>query len=123
MFILKLPNISAAPPYAAVGTGHINDRCAGHSCFPFKYLRTGNHIGNLISAPTLSVYTNILRVCPFVFTNFLNSGYYRSEEHTSELQSPDHLVCRLLLEKKKKNDPNPIALCTATHNNGFSSTL
>src|SRR5438552_16465284 len=26
----------------------------------------------------------------------------RSEEHTSELQSPDHLVCRLLLEKKKK---------------------
>src|SRR5258708_11385998 len=27
---------------------------------------------------------------------------YRSEEHTSKLQSPDHLVCRLLLEKKKK---------------------
>src|SRR5258708_29954726 len=27
----------------------------------------------------------------------------RSEEHTSELQSPDHLVCRLLLEKKNKN--------------------
>src|SRR5258708_11022007 len=28
---------------------------------------------------------------------------HRSEEHTSELQSPDHLVCRLLLEKKKSN--------------------
>src|SRR5438552_11200023 len=28
--------------------------------------------------------------------------FERSEEHTSELQSPDHLVCRLLLEKKKK---------------------
>src|SRR5690348_17667718 len=28
----------------------------------------------------------------------------RSEEHTSELQSPVHLVCRLLLEKKKKKD-------------------
>src|SRR5258708_12430374 len=27
----------------------------------------------------------------------------RSEEHTSELQSPDHLVCRLLLEKKTQN--------------------
>src|SRR5947208_4644393 len=27
---------------------------------------------------------------------------WRSEEHTSELQSPDHLVCRLLLEKKKR---------------------
>src|SRR5258708_30825354 len=35
----------------------------------------------------------------------------RSEEHTSELQSPDHLVCRLLLEKKKKKqikDPHPL---------------
>src|SRR5690625_6315139 len=30
---------------------------------------------------------------------------YRSEEHTSELQSRGHLVCRLLLEKKKKNSP------------------
>src|SRR5258708_14718669 len=30
---------------------------------------------------------------------------HRSEEHTSELQSPDHLVCRLLLEKKKKKAP------------------
>src|SRR5690348_17738478 len=30
----------------------------------------------------------------------------RSEEHTSELQSPVHLVCRLLLEKKKKNTAN-----------------
>src|SRR5258708_22449971 len=29
------------------------------------------------------------------------NGIVRSEEHTSELQSPDHLVCRLLLEKKK----------------------
>src|SRR5438876_3605169 len=31
--------------------------------------------------------------------------YNRSEEHTSELQSPVHLVCRLLLEKKKKDEP------------------
>src|SRR5947208_10533847 len=32
----------------------------------------------------------------------------RSEEHTSELQSPDHLVCRLLLEKKKIFKPTPL---------------
>src|SRR5437762_6377957 len=31
----------------------------------------------------------------------LTSRYFRSEEHTSELQSPMYLVCRLLLEKKK----------------------
>src|SRR5947208_12112368 len=30
------------------------------------------------------------------------NGLPRSEEHTSELQSPDHLVCRLLLEKKNE---------------------
>src|SRR5258708_9317323 len=30
-------------------------------------------------------------------------AHLRSEEHTSELQSPDHLVCRLLLVKKKNN--------------------
>src|SRR5258708_24942913 len=33
----------------------------------------------------------------------------RSEEHTSELQSPDHLVCRLLLEKKKRRQKNSAA--------------
>src|SRR5437763_12745515 len=45
------------------------------------------------------------------FGGFLGSGndYYpipwaRSEEHTSELQSPMYLVCRLLLEKKKKKN-------------------
>src|SRR2546426_1460899 len=32
----------------------------------------------------------------------------RSEEHTSELQSPCNLVCRLLLEKKKKNNNNTV---------------
>src|SRR2546426_5698100 len=32
------------------------------------------------------------------------AGYTRSEEHTSELQSPCNLVCRLLLEKKKKKE-------------------
>src|SRR5438552_14910411 len=43
----------------------------------------------------------------------------RSEEHTSELQSPDHLVCRLLLEKKnktnKKNNQRRSKTCRSTH--------
>src|SRR5207244_7347226 len=34
-----------------------------------------------------------------IYTELRNSTAPRSEEHTSELQSPDHLVCRLLLEK------------------------
>src|SRR5258708_10237712 len=44
--------------------------------------------------------------CPFSVANVGTASSQvtvgeRSEEHTSELQSPDHLVCRLLLEKKK----------------------
>src|SRR3712207_7872742 len=38
---------------------------------------------------------------------FLTTIYRRSEEHTSELQSRQYLVCRLLLEKKKNNVISP----------------
>src|SRR4051794_41322145 len=55
----------------------------------------------------------------------LDDGGARSEEHTSELQSPVHLVCRLLLEKKKNDrdisataTPNPSPGCIQHH---FSS--
>src|SRR5258708_9178169 len=44
----------------------------------------------------------------------------RSEEHTSELQSPDHLVCRLLLEKKKKSKTQLVL--AATHADCPSTT-
>src|SRR5690348_17966831 len=53
----------------------------------------------------------------------------RSEEHTSELQSPVHLVCRLLLEKKKKNVTmayiivvNPMMMAGAGIDQGAAST-
>src|SRR5258708_22371475 len=42
---------------------------------------------------------------PPISASRLRSWNARSEEHTSELQSPDHLVCRLLLEKKNKTAP------------------
>src|SRR5258708_17212612 len=48
--------------------------------------------------------------------NFPREAYLernRSEEHTSELQSPDHLVCRLLLEKKKKSPAD--CSCVSLH--------
>src|SRR5437764_8006885 len=49
---------------------------------------THGHADHSAAAPTLSAEW---------------SAWPRSEEHTSELQSPMYLVCRLLLEKKKKN--------------------
>src|SRR5690348_18162231 len=46
-----------------------------------------------------------LSVAHAAWHNTCRTRAERSEEHTSELQSPVHLVCRLLLEKKKKTEP------------------
>src|SRR2546429_866685 len=61
--------------------------------------------GNLIGRRAGSDY----QLKPILFGSHIDSvpegrNYDRSEEHTSELQSRLHLVCRLLLEKKKQND-------------------
>src|SRR5215510_16080790 len=62
---------------------------------------------------TLFPYTTLFRSrCPRRACGAANRGCARpspsrSEEHTSELQSRGHLVCRLLLEKKKKQNPAP----------------
>src|SRR5256885_12290580 len=80
---------------------------------------------------TLFPYTTLFRSDPGLVRSLINSfvvsvgstalsvvvsalGGYRSEEHTSELQSPCNLVCRLLLEKKKTPQTNPIQI-TATY--------
>src|SRR3712207_7555507 len=47
------------------------------------------------------------RVLPLRRPRLLPEAGPRSEEHTSELQSRQYLVCRLLLEKKKNNHPHP----------------
>src|SRR5258708_9590058 len=57
-------------------------------------------IGGLVSLPAMLLNSNLR------FSSVTSAGSIRSEEHTSELQSPDHLVCRLLLEKKKKKTTN-----------------
>src|SRR5690348_18209761 len=49
-------------------------------------------------------------------------AFGRSEEHTSELQSPVHLVCRLLLEKKKKKTKYQEKVQTSKHNTDTNTT-
>src|SRR5206468_8145247 len=71
---------------------------------------------------TLFPYTTLFRSgspsspLPRLLASFrmpkLISSRLRSEEHTSELQSRSDLVCRLLLEKKKKNKQNFVTLKT-----------
>src|SRR5258708_27152214 len=50
------------------------------------------------------------------------SLFLRSEEHTSKLQSPDHLVCRLLLEKKKKKTHSRSAVSTGQASFRYTSS-
>src|SRR5690348_18119191 len=47
-----------------------------------------------------------------VYVGAHRDTWTRLEEHTSELQSPVHLVCRLLLEKKKKKKKHNLKKCT-----------
>src|SRR5690348_17517345 len=58
-----------------------------------------------VDYPTIQVQTFYPGASPDVMTSSLTAPLeVRSEEHTSELQSPVHLVCRLLLEKKKNTN-------------------
>src|SRR5262245_63252333 len=87
-----------------------------HLCsFSFCCLSSSFFFFLLIRRPprsTLFPYTTLFRSCLIgtvtpttdaAEARDTHSRLYRSEEHTSELQSLRHLVCRLLLEKKKKN--------------------
>src|SRR5258708_26091575 len=86
--------------------------------FPYTTLFRSHYGGTGLSEPSIwmgGMMVHKQYVTPFAPMNALQKlletdGYrsfvtrdsiLRSEEHTSELQSPDHLVCRLLLEKKK----------------------
>src|SRR5258708_31402900 len=64
---------------------------------------------HLFSIPEL---TDELREKASEFSKTLGYFSSRSEEHTSELQSPDHLVCRLLLEKKKNQEYPTSTMCS-----------
>src|SRR6202040_4480985 len=74
---------------------------------------------------TLSLH-DALPICMRALKGSLNTSVpsttamigFRSEEHTSELQSPVHLVCRLLLEKKKIHSRPPVKLCVLSKARG-----
>ena len=69
--------------------------------FPYTTLFRSGHSLHAALAPLSSWMTQLQDVTAANAQAILELQV-RSEEHTSELQSPDHLVCRLLLEKKKK---------------------
>src|SRR5437764_3023576 len=85
--------------------------------FRSVFLFLSRHDGNLNLSVKLPVSSAAALALPFAeptgyglgkhgwVTSKFAPGNARSEEHTSELQSPMYLVCRLLLEKKKYDRP------------------
>src|SRR2546430_7639126 len=66
------------------------------------------------SLPTQGAYESMNRLVERWYTTLMNTQHSRSEEHTSELQSRLHLVCRLLLEKKKRPQDTVILFAEAS---------
>src|SRR5947208_8464588 len=76
----------------------------------FPYTTLFRSHGWLADQADVVEYRDMITIIRDVIADMIAKGMtleqVRSEEHTSELQSPDHLVCRLLLEKKKITEHN-----------------
>src|SRR5256886_6177402 len=81
-----------------------------HDALPIYATRTScssRATTGIDAAPTVSPVSGRPNGRRAPFTNCASHPTIRSEEHTSELQSQSNLVCRLLLEKKKKKEKIP----------------
>src|SRR5688572_32044515 len=96
--MIRRPPRSTLFPYTTLFRSAKAQRC-----------EAGSAIGNRKSSVPFPCFPLRLRA--------FGSGFhrFRSEEHTSELQSQSNLVCRLLLEKKNKTAPSPTSEMPKTH--------
>src|SRR5690348_17491706 len=100
--MLRPPPRSTLFPYTTLFRSNISDTASMLN----SYARTQRMIDSLnLVQSRLNLKLNIAdtaaMLAPYATVANSTAGLNRSEEHTSELQSPVHLVCRLLLEKKK----------------------
>src|SRR2546430_8074186 len=82
--------------------------------FPYTTLFRSNFPRSSRTASALWLESCAWRA-PFASAVSSAAQGFRSEEHTSELQSQSNLVCRLLLEKKKNNRDGPLAQSVRRH--------
>src|SRR5690348_17972431 len=89
--MIRRPPRSTLFPYTTLFRSH-----------PLAGIEPDIHAGEIIARPADMLQLRDVGVERAVAHRLFAGRAERSEEHTSELQSPVHLVCRLLLEKKKK---------------------
>src|SRR5256885_13273734 len=86
--------------------------------FPYTTLFRSPSNCKVTAIEMFEIAVPVLTECKELIADSGGAGRYRgglrSEEHTSELQSPCNLVCRLLLEKKKRSN-RPHLLCMSVH--------
>src|SRR5256886_7978412 len=110
--MIRRPPRSTLFPYTTLFRSQLMDYVTGAALSGLVYI--GDRVGlfkALAGAGPLSVAETARKAG-------LQERYVRSEEHTSELQSQSNLVCRLLLEKKKKK--NNISI---SHKNKFKQSI
>src|SRR5947207_8600647 len=98
----RRPPISTLFPYTTLFRSHFSVRCRQQAC---EHIAAGDSVEEAAphcKDPSRSPDPSTLR--RWALRRLLSLCCWRSEEHTSELQSHSDLVCRLLLEKKKIKD-------------------
>src|SRR5258708_11746851 len=99
--MIRRPPRSTLFPYTTLFRSQPRVRDAASAVLDYDILTP------LISEPCMYIsIEGVIGVGKTTLARLLKSS--RSEEHTSELQSPDHLVCRLLLEKKNHRPSIPL---------------
>src|SRR5690348_17826176 len=93
---LKTSSPDASCPYCSPDRGQTR---SGFNRSPALLIQPILRAG--LPAISANAGTSLVTTAPAPMKQYSASECPRSEEHTSELQSPVHLVCRLLLEKKK----------------------
>src|SRR5690348_17547766 len=100
--MIRPPPRSTLFPYTTLFRSETSRNCVRNACCTLCC--TAPIVSPLtMSGPTSGSVTRPSRSTTRYTRDDTPPQVLRSEEHTSELQSPVHLVCRLLLEKKKKN--------------------
>src|SRR5947208_7277037 len=99
--MIRRPPRSTLFPYTTLFRSNLKG-FAGEKGLEYYREMTVVNLGAQVTVPELVARARAERADAVLVSQVVTQkDAHRSEEHTSELQSPDHLVCRLLLEKKK----------------------